>query len=390
MKAIVNGKIITRDKVIENKVLMFDDKITAICDGVDGMQDVEVIDARDCYVSPGFIDIHIHGAFDCDAMDGDPEAIETISKGLCQYGVTGFLPTTISLDKESIKRALENIRSAANAKVSGARVLGAHLEGPFINALRKGAHDEEYIMKVDEELIKDYLDIIKIITIAPEIEGHMDFIRVMHQHSPIRFSIGHSNATYEEAMDAIEAGIKSATHIFNAMSGLNHREPGVAAAVLNSDIYCELIADKIHVHPAMFKLLLNTKGSDKLILITDAMRAACMKHGVYSLGGQPVTVEQGAARLSDGTLAGSVLQLKVAVKNLWESTDLPLHQVISTVTINPAKLLGLDNELGSIEAGKKADIIIFDENIDIQATFIEGKRILPVWCQAPQIQDLKL
>jgi N-acetylglucosamine-6-phosphate deacetylase len=377
MKAIVNGKIITRDQVIENKVLIFDDKITAICDSVDGMCDVEVIDAKNCYVSPGFIDIHIHGAFGCDAMDGEQEAIETIRKGLCRYGVTGFLPTTISLDKESIKKALDNIRRAAHAKVSGAKILGAHLEGPFINALRKGAHVEEHIMKADYELIKDYLDIIKIITIAPEIEGHMDFIRVMHQHSPIRFSIGHSNATYEEAMDAIEAGIKSATHIFNAMSGLNHREPGVAAAVLNSDIYCELIADKIHVHPAMFKLLLNTKTCDKLILITDAMRAACMKHGVYSLGGQQVTVEQGAARLSDGTLAGSVLRLNEAVKNLWENTDLSLHQVIRTVTINPAKLLGIDSELGSIEAGKKADIITFDENIDIQATFIEGKRILP-------------
>lgn len=373
MKAIVNGKIIIRDDIIENKMLLFNEKITAVQDAVEGIRDVEVIDAKGCYVSPGFIDIHVHGSFGCDVMDLDEGAIDTISKGLCQYGVTGFLPTTMSLHKENIQRALRNIRRAAGIKASGAKVLGAHLEGPFINVLRKGAHGKENIIKADFELIKDYLDIIKIITIAPEIEGNMDFIKDMHQHSHITFSIGHSNATYEEAMNAIKVGVKSATHMFNAMSGLNHREPGVAAAVLNSDIYCEFIADKIHAHPAMFKLLANVKGSDKIILITDAIRAACMKSGEYDLGGQQVTVEHGAARLSDGTLAGSVLRLNRAVKNLWENTELSLQQVISTVTMNPAKLIGLDSEIGSLEIGKKADIVIFDKNIDIKTTIIDGE-----------------
>lgn len=373
MKAIVNSKMIIGDDIIENKVLLFDDKIAVIQDAAEEIQDIEVIDAEGCYISPGFIDIHIHGAFGCDAMDLDEGSINTISKGLCKYGVTGFLPTTMSLDKENIQRALRNIRRLAGAKVCGAKVLGAHLEGPFINALRKGAHAEGHIVKADYELIKDYLDIIKIITIAPEVEGNMDFIRGMHRHNHIIFSVGHSNATYEEAMNAIEAGVKSATHIFNAMSGLNHREPGVAAAVLNSDIYCELIADKIHLHPAMFRLLVNAKGSDKLILITDSIRAACMKSGAYDLGGQQVTVENGAVRLLDGTLAGSVLRLKDAVKNLWENTDLSLQQVIRTVTINPAKLIGLDSEIGSLEIGKKADIVIFDNNIDIKATIIDGE-----------------
>lgn len=375
MKAIVNGSIIIGDDIIENKVLLFNDKIIAIQDAVEGVQDVDVIDAKGGYISPGFIDIHIHGSFGSDAMDIEEGAIDTISKSLCQYGVTGFLPTTMSLDKESIQRALKNIRRAAGVKTRGAKVLGAHLEGPFINPLRKGAHAKEHIIKADFELIKDYLDIIKIITIAPEREGNMDFIKGMHQHSHISFSIGHSDATYEEAMEAIEAGVKSATHIFNAMSGLNHREPGVVTAVLNSDIYCELIADKIHTHPAMYKLLVNAKGSSKLILITDAIRAACMKAGTYDLGGQQVTVENGAARLSDGTLAGSVLRLNEAVKNLWENTDLTLPQAIRTVTMNPAELIGLDREIGSLEVGKKADIIIFDKNIDIQATIIDGELI---------------
>jgi N-acetylglucosamine-6-phosphate deacetylase len=201
----------------------------------------------------------------------------------------------------------------------------------------------------------------------------MDFIKNMLKHNQISFSIGHSNADYEGAMEAVEAGIKSATHMFNAMSGLNHRKPGVAAAVLSSDIYCELIADKIHVHPAMFQILVNAKGSDRIILVTDAIRAACMKQGIYDLGGQKVIVEQGAARLSDGTLAGSILHLNEAVKNLWENTDLSLQQVISTVTMNPAKLIGLESEIGSLEVGKKADITIFDENIDIKMTIINGK-----------------
>ena len=373
MKAIVNGKIILGDDIIENKILLFNEKIMAFRDNMQGIQVVEVIDAKGCYVSPGFIDIHVHGSFGCDVMDLNEGSIDRISKGLCQYGVTGFLPTTMSLDKENIQSALGNIRRLAGIKASGAKVLGAHLEGPFINALRKGAHSEEHIIKADFELIKDYLDVIKIITIAPEVEGNMDFIKGMQKHSHIRFSIGHSNATYEEAMNAIKAGVKSATHIFNAMSGLNHREPGVAAAVLNSEIYCELIADKIHSHPAMFKLLVNAKGSDKLILVTDAISAACMKPGTYDLGGQVVTVEHGAARLLDGTLAGSVLQLNQAIKNLWENTDLSLQQVIATVTINPAKLIGLDHEIGSLELGRKADIVIFDENIDIKATIIDGE-----------------
>lgn len=373
MRAIINGKIIMGDDIIENKVLLFNDKITAIQDVIKGIQDVEVIDAEGCYVSPGFIDIHIHGSFGFDVMDSEENAIENICKGLWQYGVTAFLPTTMSLDKENIQRALGNIRKAAMKKASGARVLGAHLEGPFINTLKKGAHLEEHIIKADFELIKDYLDIIKIITIAPEIEGNMDFIKGMQKNCHISFSIGHSNATYEQAMNSIEAGIKSATHMFNAMSGLNHREPGVAAAVLNSDIYCELIADMIHLHPAMFKLLVNVKGSNKLILITDAIRAACMRSGAYDLGGQQVNVEHGAARLSDGTLAGSVLRLNKAVKNLWENTELSLQEVIHTVTMNPAKLIGLDSEIGSLEVGKKADIVIFNENIDIMTTIIDGE-----------------
>jgi N-acetylglucosamine-6-phosphate deacetylase len=373
MKGIVNGKLIIHGDIIENKLLVFQDRIVSIRGKVEATDGIELIDAKGCYVSPGFLDVHIHGAFGHDTMDGT-EAISEISRNLCRFGVTGFLPTTITSDKESCHKALRAIKEAANVAV-GAKVLGAHLEGPFINADRKGAHCEEFITRADYELIKDYIDVIKIITIAPEIEGNMDFIKQLCQHGNLTFSIGHSNATYEEAIAAIEVGVKSATHVFNAMSGLNHRQPGVVGAVLNSPIYCELIADKIHVHPALYRLLASIKGSERLILVTDSMRAACMKQGDYELGGQKVAVDGDSARLKDGTLAGSVLRLDTALKNLLEHSGLNLPQAIATITTNPANLIDMYDELGSLEVGKRADIVIFDEGINIKQTIVGGKLV---------------
>lgn len=373
MKAIINSRLVLKDRIVENKVLLFDEKILSIQEDGESIEGAEIIDAKGSYVAPGFIDIHIHGAFGYDAMDWDPETINHIREGLCRYGVTGFLPTTMSMDAGSIKTALKHIAASMKEEHPGARVLGAHLEGPFISLHRKGAHAPEHIVKGDYELIRDYLEVIKIITIAPEAEGNLAFVHRMHEHPQISLSIGHSNATYEEAMEAIEAGIKSATHLFNAMSGMNHREPGVVGAVLNSDIYCELIADNIHVHPAVYRIVAKAKGSDKLILITDAMRAACMKQGTYNLGGQVVQVDENSARLQDGTLAGSILRLNEAVRNMKNSTGLPLNEIINMVTLNPAKLIGLDQQMGSLEQGKKADMVIFDEDINIQAVIMNGK-----------------
>ena len=372
MKAIINGRLILKDRIVEDKIILMDEEILSIQENDSDIAGAEVIDAKGCYVAPGFIDVHIHGAFGYDAMDWDPETVNHIREGLCRYGVTGFLPTTMSMDADSIKRALGHIAASMRKPHPGARVLGAHLEGPFISHGRKGAHAPEHIIKGDYELIRDHLEVIKIITIAPEAEGNMAFVHQMHEHPHISLSIGHSNATYEEAMEAIEAGIKSATHLFNAMTGMNHREPGVVGAVLNSDIYCELIADNIHVHPAVYNIVAKAKGSERIILITDAMRAACMKQGTYNLGGQMVQVDDSSARLQDGTLAGSILRLNEAVRNMRKSTELPLYEVVRMVTQNPARLIGLDNQIGSLEPGKKADIVIFDENIEIQATLVNG------------------
>lgn len=374
MKALINGKIIHRKGVFEDKVLLIDDKIRAIVDIKDFNEETveEVIDAMGNYISPGFIDIHIHGSNGSDTMDGTIEALKIISNTVMNYGTTGFLPTTMTMDISSIYTALDTVKKALKMDLEGAQILGVHLEGPFISEKYKGAQREDFILKPDYAYIEEYIDIIKIITIAPEIEGSIDFIETIKKESNTTLSIGHSGASYEEAMAAIKAGISHCTHIFNAMTPLHHRNPGVVAATFNSDITCELIADKIHVHPELFKLIFNIKGEDKLVLVTDAIRASCMKDGCYDLGGQTVQVREGKAQLANGTLAGSLLTLNIAVKNFIEVTDAPIHQVIKLVSLNPARVIGIDDKKGSIEIGKDADIIIFDENINVKMVFIAG------------------
>lgn len=378
MKALINGKILMKNEILEDRALLFDTKIREICkvEDINHYEVTEIIDANNLYISPGFIDIHIHGSGGFDTMDGDINALEKISKTIAAYGTTSFLPTTMTMEKSHIIKALDTIKKAMSTETkNGANILGVHLEGPFINPIFKGAQNSEYIIEPDYEFIKNYLDIIKIITMAPEIKGSFDFMDLIKQNSSAVLSIGHSNATYEEAMEAIERGISHSTHIFNAMTPLHHRNPGVVGAVFNSEITCELIADKIHVHPELFRFLIKAVGENRICLITDSMRAGCMKDGCYDLGGQSVIVKDGSARLSDGQLAGSVLTLNLAVKNFFESTDYPLNKIVNMVSINPAKVIGFENQKGSIEKGKDADIILFDKEISIKSVFIEGKKI---------------
>ncbi|HDK7174954.1 TPA: N-acetylglucosamine-6-phosphate deacetylase [Clostridium botulinum] len=374
MKAIVNGKIIVGNEILENKVLLFEKKIIDILDrdNVCLSKNDYIIDAKGLYISPGFIDVHIHGSGGKDAMDGKIESIKVISNTIAKRGVTSFLPTTMTMAKEHIYKALDVIEQAMNMDLGGAKVLGAHLEGPFINPKYKGAQKVDFIKNPSFDFIKGYENVIKIITLAPEKDENFKFLKYIKENTDIVLSIGHSDATYEQAIAAIDNGISRATHIFNAMTPLNHRKPGIIGAIMNTDISCELIADNIHVHKGAINVLTKIKGKDKIILITDSMRAGCMNNGIWELGGQKVIVKNGSARLENNTLAGSILTLDNAIKNMKNNIDASLCEIISMVTINPAKDINIYDKKGSIEKGKDSDIVIFDKDINIRMTIVEG------------------
>ena len=371
MKAFINGKIVLKDCVLENKVLVFDKKIIDICDEVPA--ECEVIDAKENYICPGLIDIHIHGSKGFDAMDEEEQAVEIISKGLIETGVTSFLPTTMTMSPERIYKAFDNIKRAQNSNIKGAKILGAHMEGPFINEKYKGAQNPKYIYSPSFDFIKEYTDIIKIISYSPEVDNNFEFTKKVKQETDIVLSICHSDATYNKAKEAKDLGVTNITHLFNGMTPLNHREPGVVGLGLISDMYCELIADKIHINPALFQFIIDNKGKDKLVLVTDSMRAGCMPDGEYDLGGQTVYVKDNSARIASGSLAGSVLTLNRAVYNFKENTNLNIYEAINLASLNPAKSINVDNQKGSLEIGKDADIAIFDENMNCLTTIVEGE-----------------
>ena len=373
MKAIINGKIVTQEDILENKVVIFNEHIVGIEDSVP--LGCEVIDAKGFYVSPGLIDVHIHGSCGADTMDTDVQAVQLISEGISKNGVTSFLPTTMTMGKTDIYQALDNIRYWVHQELKGAKVLGAHLEGPFINKDYKGAQLAEHILKINYDFIDSYKDVIKILTYAPELDENHQFAKEIKQKTDITLSMGHTGGKFAEIKTAFEYGCSHVTHLFNAMTPLNHRELGAVGAALTSSVFCEVIADKIHINSQLFQFVLDNKGVEKVILITDSMRAGCMEDGIYDLGGQSVVVKDGAARLECGNLAGSVLTLNGAIKNFYDNTNATLPQVIQMASLNPAKSIGMDKFKGSLEVGKDADIALFDEDLNCHLTICEGREI---------------
>ncbi|QUI24447.1 N-acetylglucosamine-6-phosphate deacetylase [Vallitalea pronyensis] len=377
MKCIENGRMLLDGQFVEGKAILFEDTIQKIIDQKDVAKEVidEHIDAAGKYIVPGFIDVHIHGYKGYDTMDGDLEGLRTISRLIPENGVTSFLPTTMTMDAPIIRQALHTIQTIMDDKSYGAEVLGTHLEGPFISETFKGAQSATYIQKPTGAVIEGYESIIKIITIAPELEGALPFIEAYKNKYGIQFSMGHSEATYDEAMKGVEAGVCSCTHMFNAMTGLHHRQPGVVGAAMNSDVYCELIADTIHVNPALFSLIARIKGMHKILLITDAMMGAGLEDGEYNLGGQKVYLKGGKCMLSNGTIAGSSLKLNKAVYHFTQYTEYDLAKVIDLVTINQAKYIGVEDRKGTLDTGKDADIVILDDQLDIYYTMGKGKKL---------------
>ena len=375
MKAITNGKIILKDRVLEGYALLFSDVIEGIVSDSAIPQDAELIDAAGGYVSPGLIDMHIHGYLGKDVCDGEEESIRTIAGGLLANGVTGFLPTTMTVDMKVIRKALEVCRSLKEESKSwtGSTILGCHAEGPFISESKKGAQDPKYILKPDAAFVKEFADIISVITLAPETDTE-DFaaIREICRDTDVVVSMGHTSADYDTAMRSTEAGVKHVTHLFNAMTPLSHRAPGVVTAAFNAEVSCELIVDTFHVDKCFYDLLWKIKGR-KLCFITDCLPAGGLPYGEYTLGGAKIIYRDIVCRLEDGTVAGSVLHLNQGVWNVYSNSNIPLNECVNGASLNPATALGIEDRKGSIEVGKDADIIITDSEFNVQKTIIGGE-----------------
>ena len=379
MKVIQNGILILPDErgrftAQTEHILCYDERITRIvpateftAEGVD-----EVIDAAGAYVAPGFLNVHIHGCDGADTMDEDADALGKIAAFQARTGVTSFLPTTMTCAYDAVERALDRIRRAMTEKPHGARILGSHMEGPFISPAKKGAQDEQYILPPTFERIAPYRDVIKIITVAPEMIVEDDFIESCCK-SGIIVSLGHTAADYETACAAIASGASHITHLCNAMTGLNHRKPGMLGAALDTDANCELIVDNVHVHPAMQRIIYAAKRGAHIIPITDSMRACGLSDGVSELGGQKVYVKGTLATLADGTIAGSVLRMNDGLRILRENLGIAIPAIVEMATRTPAEELGVYGELGSLSVGKYADIAIFDEEFRIRRTIVGGR-----------------
>ncbi|MEW8996594.1 MAG: N-acetylglucosamine-6-phosphate deacetylase [Thermoanaerobacter sp.] len=371
-----HGEIYTQNEIIYNgDLLISNGKISSIGKNL-STNDAEVIDLKGKKIVPGFIDIHIHGGVGHDTMDATYEALNAISIHLAKHGVTSFCPTTMTMDIPYILNALKNINETMKKKTAGAQILGAYVEGPFISKEHKGAQDEKYIIPPDKNLFDEFLEIaggnIKVIALAPEKDPDGSFVEHVTKKG-VKVSLGHTNATYEEMKNGVEHGATIAVHTYNGMKGLHHREPGALGEVFLDDrIYSEVISDFIHTHPASVKILIKIKGTDKVILISDAMPACGLGDGEYIFGGQKVLVKEGVAKLENGSLAGSTLTLDKALANIT-FLGVPLFEACKMASLNPAKAIGVDNRKGSIKVGKDADIVVLNNDLTVYMTIIEGK-----------------
>jgi N-acetylglucosamine-6-phosphate deacetylase len=375
MKGFTNTNIYVEGKgIIKTSLEIENGKIKSIGKFKDG---VELPD--NLIVVPGFIDQHIHGANHSDSMYPTKKDILNIATSITQDGVTGFLPTTMTQSIENINKALENIKKYIEEGVEeGAEVLGIHLEGPFVSKKQKGAQPEEYILEASVDAFKKFQKVsggnIKIVTLAYE-ENGKELTQYL-KSKKIVASLGHTDATYAIASEAVKNGATSFTHCYNAMKGLHHRDAGtLGAAMLHDEAYVELICDLIHVSAPAIKILYKQKPKDKFILVTDSMEAKHLPDGKYQLGGQDVYVRDGAARLETGNLAGSVLKMNEAIRNCKETLEISLEEAIDFATINPARNLNISNKKGSIKVGKDADFAIIDQDLNVYETIRAGKTI---------------
>lgn len=332
------------------------------------------IDAQGLTLAPGFIDLHVHGAVGFEVMDADPEGLRAMARFFSRHGVTAFLPTTWTATGEAILKALKVVGDCLGATPDGASILGAHIEGPYLNVSKCGAQDPRLIRPADPAEALPILDtgLVRLLALAPEIEGNGWLIDACVQRG-ITVSAAHTSATYADMVAAVARGLRQTTHTYNAMTPLGHREPGVVGAALAlPELNCELIADNVHVHPAAMRALVLAKGVSGVILISDAIRGAGMPEGEYPIDDRVVHVRDGAVRLPDGTLAGSILTLDLALRNILAATGLSLSVAWPMSSLNAARAIGVATTKGSLEVGKDADLVLLEADATVRLTVVEG------------------
>lgn len=372
-----NARIIGMATVYERGWLLVEDKIiSAIGGGVAPIfSDATVIDADGLTMLAGFIDVHVHGGIGHETMDCSPETMQEMAQFYARYGTTSYLATTWTESREKIMRTLEIIAELQGQQPDGATILGVHLEGPYFDIAKRGAQREDYVRRADRDEALAFLDmnVIRLLSIAPEYEENWWLIDECRRRG-ITVSAAHTSSTYEQMLVGIDRGITHATHTYNAMLGLHHRKPGGLGAVMTRDeVYCELISDNIHVHPAAMKILYATKGKDKVVLITDAVRVAGLPDGEYRKDDDRVVmVKDGAVRLPNGTLSGSTLTMNRGLKNFMEATGESVENVWQCSSLNAARSINIAQRKGSLEVGKDADLVLVDDEINVRLTMAEG------------------
>ena len=380
-----NFRVLTPFRILENySVLVKEDKIEAIGEkgAIKAERDMEIIDGKGLlYLSPGFIDIHVHGGGGADCLEGTREALEIMARSHARGGTTAFCPTAAAAPMEQIFQLLETIREISSFPTGGARILGAHVEGPYFSETQRGAQNPDFLRlpsREDLERFLFYQEIVKIISLAPELPGALEFGRRMRE-AGIMVAIGHSDATYDEVLSAIENGFSHVTHIYSAMSGVRrinlYRVAGVIeSALLRDELTVEMIADGKHLPPHLMQFVLKNKGLGQVCAVTDAIEAAGMPEGEYEIGGLEVIVEEGVAKLKDrSAFAGSVATMNLVVKTLVHLVGLPLEEAIQLVSFNPAKFLGLDYRQGVIAPEKDADLVVLGSNLEVKMTMVQGE-----------------
>ena len=337
--------------------------------------DREELDARGLLALPGVVDVHVHGAVGHEAMDADVAGLEAMAAFYARHGVTGFLATTWAAPVGDTLAALQAVAAAQRESWSGARLLGAHMEGPYLNPRRCGAQDRATLRRPDPDEAERFLatGVVRLLTLAPELPGGLQLVRACAAGG-VTASVGHSDATFAQVRAAVDAGVTHATHLFNAMRPLHHREPGTAGAALAlPQVTVELIADEVHLHPAAVGLAIAAKGVDRVALVTDAVRATGMPAGAYSVGPRTVEVGDGAVRLADGSLAGSLLTMDAALRHTVAATGTPAAGLWPATSRSPARAAGVAGRTGSLAAGMDADVVLLDADLQVACTVVQGR-----------------